>query len=161
VYGNFTVFDLSNPGTLAVCRNGNTISFCASSIRYKENISSFSPGLSLVKQLRPVSFNWKSDKSLDFGLVAEEVAEIEPLLITRNDNGQIEGVKYDRVGVVLVNAVNEQQQQIEAQQKKIEAQQKQLEHQSQTIYGQQAELAALRRFICSQNPKAELCRPKN
>jgi peptidoglycan hydrolase CwlO-like protein len=98
---------------------------------------------------------------LDFGLVAEEVAEIEPLLVTRNDKDQIEGVKYDRVGVVLINAVNEQQQQIESQQKKLEAQQKRLEHQTQTIRGQQAELAALKTLICSQNPKAQLCRTKN
>jgi hypothetical protein len=54
-------------------------------------------------------------------------------VITRNDKGDIEGVKYNRVGVVLLNVVNEQQQQIESQQKKIERQQKHLEHQSQTI----------------------------
>ena len=161
VRGTLTVFSLANASSTTLCRNGNVLSFCSSSIRYKENISSFSPGLSLVKQLHPVLFNWKSDSSLDFGLVAEEVAKVEPLLITRNDKGDIEGVKYDRVGVVLLNAVTEQQQQIESQQKKIERQQKQLEYQSQTIRGQQAELAALKRFICTRNPKTQLCRPKN
>jgi hypothetical protein len=34
---------------------------------------------------------------------------------TLNNDGQVEGVKYDRVGVVLINAVKEQQAQIEAQ----------------------------------------------
>jgi type III secretory pathway lipoprotein EscJ len=40
------------------------------------------------------------------------VAAIEPLLVTRNASGQVEGVKYDRVAVVLLNAVKEQQAQI-------------------------------------------------
>lgn len=45
----------------------------------------------------------------DLGLVAEAVAEVEPLLTTPTDKGETEGIKYDRVGGVLVNAVNEQQ----------------------------------------------------
>ena len=46
---------------------------------------------------------------LDMGLVAEEVNAVEPLLTTTNTSGAVEGVKYDRVGVVLINAVKEQQ----------------------------------------------------
>jgi len=37
--------------------------------------------------------------------------------VTHNEKGEIEGVKYDRVGVVLINAIREQQSQIEALQK--------------------------------------------
>ena len=47
------------------------------------------------------------------------------LLVTHNDKGQVEGVKYDRVAVVLINAVKEQQQQIDRQQKLMEEQQQQ------------------------------------
>ncbi|MEO8041474.1 MAG: hypothetical protein ABI646_02590 [Acidobacteriota bacterium] len=47
-------------------------------------------------------------------------------MITRNGKGEIEGVKYDRVGVVLINAVGEQQTQIEAQQKQIDLQTEEL-----------------------------------
>ncbi len=56
----------------------------------------------------------------DLGLGAEDVAAIEPLLVTYNDKGQVEGVKYDRIGVVLINAVREQQAQIESQKADIE-----------------------------------------
>ena len=35
------------------------------------------------------------------------MADIEPLLVTYNDKGQVEGVKYDRIGVVLINAIKE------------------------------------------------------
>ncbi|MEP6903347.1 MAG: tail fiber domain-containing protein, partial [Actinomycetota bacterium] len=136
------------------------ISTCSSSIRYKTNINSFRPGIALIKQLRPVSFNWKDGGSVDMGLVAEEVNAVEPLLTTTNEKGEVEGVKYDRVGVVLVNAVNEQQTQIEAQQKQIDEQKSLIKQQQEKLDIQQSELEALKKFVCSQNPSAEICKPK-
>jgi hypothetical protein len=50
------------------------------------------------------------------------VATIEPLLVTRNEQGQVEGVKYDHLNVVLINAIKEQQARIE----RLEAQLKQV-----------------------------------
>jgi hypothetical protein len=98
------------------------ITLCSSSIRYKEEVRGFTPGLQLASRLRPVSFRWKGgSRSPDFGLVAEEVAQVEPLLVTRNGKGEIEGVKYDRIGVVLLNAVREQQAQIKTQQQQLRA----------------------------------------
>ena len=102
-------------GTVQLCRNtANVIAVCASSsLRYKERIASFSRGLDLIRRLRPISFTWKADGSRDLGLGAEDVARVEPLLVTHNDKGEIEGVRYDRLNVVLINAIKEQQQQIE------------------------------------------------
>ena len=54
------------------------------------------------------------------GLVAEDVEKVEPLLTTTNAKGEIEGVKYDRISVVLINAVKEQQKQIDDQKAQIE-----------------------------------------
>ena len=70
-------------------------------------------GLEIIEQLRPVKFNWKNTKEEDIGLIAEEVYELEPLLVTYNDTEEIEGVKYRQLTAVLVNAINEQQKQIE------------------------------------------------
>jgi hypothetical protein len=154
VDGQINVASLGSGGNTSLCWNGLTISTCSSSLRYKSNVNPFTSGLSLVRRLHPVTFNWKSDDTRDFGLVAEEVGAVEPLLITRNQKGDIEGVKYDRVGVVLVNAVQEQQIQIESQQKEIGEQKK-------IIKRQQEELSALKKLVCSQNPTAELCQPKN
>lgn len=138
---------LGTAGATAICRNAsNDISSCSSSARYKDNINSFSSGLDLVRKLRPVSFNWKDGGMPDMGLVAEDVNEVEPLLTTTNAKGDVEGVKYDRVGVVLINAVKEQQAQIEAQARQIET--------------QRAEIEALKALVCSQNPKAAICIPK-
>jgi hypothetical protein len=164
--GAVSISTPGSAGTTHLCINGSDqISFCSSSIRYKSNINSFGSGLSLIKKLRPVYFNWKSNNSLDFGLVAEEVAEVEPLLITRNNNGVIEGVKYDHVGVVLVNAVNEQQQQIESQQEEnrqqkdlIKEQQTQIKDLQKQLQQQQALIEGLRRLTCQSNPKAGICK---
>ncbi len=109
-----------NGGSMHLCQGAsNVISFCGSSRRYKENIQPFVEGLALIQRLRPVTFDWKHNSIADLGVVAEEVAEIEPLLITHNAKGEIEGVKYDRIAVILVNAVKEQQAQIDAQRKLI------------------------------------------
>ncbi len=154
VNGTIGVASLGAAGSTQLCRNAsNQISSCSSSIRYKSNIKAFSPGLDLIRRLRPVSFNWKADNLLDLGLVAEEVAEITPLLTTVNEKGETEGVKYDRVGVVLVNAVNEQQVQIEAQAR-------QLDEQKQIIQKQQSEIDQLKALVCSQNQTAPICQPK-
>src|SRR6185369_7723341 len=68
----------------------------------------------------PIIFRWKSDNTLDLGFGAEDVAAVEPLLVTHNSNGEIEGVKYDRISAALVNAVKELQERIDAQNKLID-----------------------------------------
>lgn len=108
VSGIIRVSSLGAAGITQLCRNAsNQISSCSSSLRYKEQIRPFDLGLELISRLRPVSFNWKAGGERDLGLVAEEVAEIEPLLVTKNEKGQVEGVKYDRINVALVNAIKE------------------------------------------------------
>ncbi len=120
---------------ICIRTSDRVIAQCSSSIRYKDNVKPFNSGLSLVNRLRPVTFNWKSDGSFDLGLVAEEVAEVEPLLATYV-GGRVEGVKYDRIGVVLLNAVKEQQAEIESLKKQVEL---------------------LKKLVCLQNPNAEIC----
>jgi Chaperone of endosialidase len=124
VNGIIRVETLGAAGATALCRNaGHQISTCSSSLRYKTGISPFRSGLNLANKLQPIVFNWKEGGMRDLGLGAEEVAAVEPLLATYNDKGEVEGVKYDRVGVVLLNAVKEQQAQIEEQKKQLLAQQ--------------------------------------
>lgn len=143
--GTLQIITLGGGGSTQLCRNGNNrVGACSSSLRYKTNIAPFNFGLNLVNRLRPITFDWKDGGMRDLGLGAEEVAAIEPLLVTYNPDGQIEGVKYDRIGVVLLNAVKEQQTQIENQQNQI--------RQQQTV------IDALKKLVCSQNPNAEVCR---
>ena len=59
-------------------------------------------------------------------------------------------MKYDRVGVVIVNAVKEQQAQIEAQRDKISDQQKELDD-------LRSQIGTLKALVCGTNRKAAIC----
>ncbi len=134
-------FDVLATGVgTTLCRNvANQITDCgASSLKYKTNVQPFADGLGVVNRLRPVTFNWKEGGELDFGFIAEEMEKVEPLLVIHSPEGEVHGVRYDRINVVLVNAIKEQQAQIEAQQK---------------------EIAALKKLICLDHPSAGACKP--
>ena len=147
VPGRLEIGTLGTAGATSLCLNGsNRVAPCSSSLRYKTNLTPFRAGLEIARRLQPITFDWKDGGKHDLGLGAEDVAKIEPLLVTYNKEGQIEGVKYDRVGVVLLNAVKEQQTQIESQQKTIEAQQKQID--------------ALTKLVCVANSSADICKEK-
>ena len=144
------VIDNMNAGATAdvmchafVIGGGRRLGNCGSSIRFKTNVNPLGSGLDLVSRLRPVTFNWKESGKLDLGFIAEEVAEVEPLLATYNDDGRIQGVKYDRVSVVLVNAVREQQAEIESQRKEINM--------------LRDEMTALKALLCASQATSTVC----
>jgi len=145
INGLVRIDTLGSAGSVQLCRNANDqIATCSSSLRYKKDLRPFTRGLALLNQLKPITFKWKSDNSADVGFGAEDVAQVEPLLVTRNDKGEVEGVKYDRLSAVLVNAVKEQQQQIAQQQEEIKRQQDQIE--------------SLQRIVCRRTRSARICR---
>ncbi|HEV8430789.1 MAG TPA: tail fiber domain-containing protein [Pyrinomonadaceae bacterium] len=112
--GTIGIGVLDTGGSTQLCRNGiAAISNCSSSLRYKTQIAPFSVGIQLINRLQPVSFNWKTTHQPDIGLIAEEVAKVEPRLTFKNQNGEIEGVNYSQLTAVLINAIKEQQKQIE------------------------------------------------
>ncbi len=109
-----TLDALPSGGSTPLCLSGaNNISSCGSSLRYKKDVTRFAGGLDVVSRLRPISFTWKDHPERDLGFAAEDVAAIDPLLVTHNTKGEIEGVKYDRLTAVLTNAVQQQQRTIE------------------------------------------------
>ncbi len=131
---------LGSAGSTDVCRNAsNQLSTCSSSLRYKNNVQTFTGGLNIVRRLRPITFNWKDGGMNDVGFAAEEVNKVEPLLSTYNDKGEVEGVKYGQITTVLVNAVREQQQVIEQQQRQIDT---------------------LKKLVCLSHPDSNICKEK-
>jgi hypothetical protein len=154
VTGELYVNKIPGGGSTGLCFdfNAGRIAFCSSSQRYKANVQPLASSLDVIQRLRPVTFDWKDRNEHDLGFIAEEVAEVEPRLTFRNDKGEIEGVKYQLVSAVLVNAVKEQQAQIEQQQKQLKTQQEQFKQ-------QQAELAQLKQLLCAAQPQAAVCQP--
>ena len=58
-----------------------------------------------ILALKPVSFQYKSDSkgTPQFGLIAEEVAKVNPELVVRDRDGEIYSVRYDAVNAMLLN----------------------------------------------------------
>ena len=102
-----------------------------SSRRFKQDIHDMKSASSRLMHLRPVTFRYKKeyangDRPLQYGLIAEEVAEVYPELVVKNDEGQVQTVQYHKLNSMLLNEVQKQQSQIEKQEERMEAQQEQI-----------------------------------
>ena len=76
-----------------------------SSLRWKTNVQPFRGGLDLITWLKPISYDWKEGGQPNIGLGGEDVAKVAPSLTFSNDQGEISGVKYERLNMLLINAV--------------------------------------------------------
>jgi Chaperone of endosialidase len=97
-------------GIPVVVDNTGLMGTIVSSRRYKENISDMDDVSRPVMDLRPVTFNYKNDRTHErrFGLIAEEVDEIIPDLVVRNKEGDPESIKYHDLPVLLLNEIQRQ-----------------------------------------------------
>jgi hypothetical protein len=88
-----------NPGG----KLGRTIS----SQRYKHDIHPMGKASEAILALKPVSFRYNKEydatQTIAFGLIAEDVAKVNPDLVGRNDKGQPEIVRYEQVNAMLLN----------------------------------------------------------
>jgi hypothetical protein len=88
-----------------------------SSRRYKEDIQDMGDASSGLLRLRPVTFRYQKPfadgtKPVQYGLIAEEVAEVYPDLVAYSAVGQIETVKYQVLDSMLLNEVQRQEKEI-------------------------------------------------
>ena len=147
VIGQVRVAVLASASGTNLCIDAsNVIASCSSSIRYKEHVRIAAFGLPEVMAMRPVTFKWKDRDEQDFGLIAEEVAKINPLFVTRK-SGKIEGVKYPQLTALLAKAVQEQQAEIQHLTAENEKRSEALARQAAEISQMHRELAALERKV--------------
>ena len=92
----------------------------SSSIRYKKDIEDMDIDAEKVLSFRPVSFKWKETDTPDMGLIAEEVAETIPHLVTRDLDGNPESVKYSQLSVYLLDLVKKLSEENKYQQELIQ-----------------------------------------
>jgi len=90
----------------------------SSSRRFKREIKPMNQASESILALKPVTFNYRSDKKStpQFGLIAEEVAEVNPDLVVRDKNGEIYTVRYDAVNAMLLNEFLKEHRKFEEQQ---------------------------------------------
>ncbi len=137
----------------------------SSSQRYKEDIKPMDAASELLYRLKPVTYHYKKDidpsQSLDYGLVAEDVAKVDPKLAIRDANGKIESVRYSAIYNMLLNEFLKEHRTVETQQSKIEKQDativelksivaEQQKHFAATAAQQDKEIQALRASVKEQ-----------
>ncbi|MEO6498718.1 MAG: tail fiber domain-containing protein, partial [Mucilaginibacter sp.] len=90
--------------------------------RLKTNIRNLQYGLKEVMALQPVSFNWKTTPDTDkrLGLIAQEVRKIVPEVVKGDEAKENLSIAYTDLMPVLINAIKEQQKQIEELKKDIQ-----------------------------------------
>jgi len=120
-----------NSDTVTVDLTTGLLGHSSSSRRYKEDIKAMGNRSNAIYRLKPVTFRYKKEvdgtQSSSFGLIAEQVAEIIPDLVTRNSEGQPEGVHYEQVNAMLLNEFLKEHRKNEEQGATIARQQKQID----------------------------------
>jgi hypothetical protein len=113
-------------GAQQVGINGNgQLGIRASSARFKEAINSMDKSSEAILALRPVRFRYK--KELDpkgapqFGLIAEEVAKVNPDLVVADDQGKPFTVRYDEINAMLLNEFLKEHREVQELRKQVEA----------------------------------------
>jgi hypothetical protein len=94
-----------------------------SSKRWKKDISGFSDALAGIKQLRGVRFTWDKENGgkKDIGLIAEELVNVYPELVALDKDGLPAGIRDEGLIAILIEAVKDQQKQIDALKKEVQA----------------------------------------
>ena len=89
----------------------------SSSRRFKSEIKPMDKASESLLALKPVTFRYKNDSKgvTQFGLIAEEVAAVDPDLVVRDKNGEIYTVRYDAVNAMLLNEFLREHRKVEAQ----------------------------------------------
>ena len=88
-----------------VVDNNGQLGTMSSSRRFKKEIKPMDQTSQAILGLKPVTFQYKSDASgtAQFGLIAEEVAKVDPDLVVRDAEGEIYSVRYEAVNAMLLN----------------------------------------------------------
>jgi hypothetical protein len=89
-----------------------------SDVTLKENIETIDDGLDIVNSINPVSFTWKKDGKKSYGVIAQELEQLIPEAVSTNIEGK-KVVNYSQIIAFLVQAVQDQQQQIDELKSKI------------------------------------------
>ena len=98
-----------------------------------------------ILALKPVTFHYKSDKTgtPQFGLIAEEVAAVNPNLVVRDEKGDIYTVRYDAVNAMLLNEFLKEHRKVQEQEAMISRLNSTVEKQEAVAAQQQKEIHVL------------------
>ena len=138
---------LNNNAIPVMIDSNGQLGTVSSSRRFKEDIQDMGDASRDLMRLRPVTFRYKQpfadgEKPIQFGLIAEEVAEVYPDLVAYSADGQIETVKYQVLDSMLLNEVQRQEANISRLEQKADEQRQKRESLLERLARLEAALAA-------------------
>ena len=145
------IFGANVAGSTVVVDSNGHLGVSASSRRFKQAVEPMDKASEAILALKPVTFHYKTDtaNTPQFGLIAEQVADVNPDLVTRDDKGEIYTVRYDAVNAMLLNEFLKEHKAFVEEQRKVEQQQKEID-------AVKTELKEQRAFIEKVSDKMEL-----
>ena len=124
--------------------NDGKLGVFLSARRFKTDIADMSAASEALLALRPVTFHYKPELDKtgipQFGLVAEEVAKVNPDLVTHDARGDISTVRYEAVNVMLLNEFLKEHKKVQALEATVAQQQKGMETLSAQLKEQAAQI---------------------
>jgi len=129
-----SIFDqpVSDPGTqeaVYVDQFNNVGVFQSSSRRIKHDIQPMDKTSETLYRLKPVTFKFNSDwkGTTQYGLIAEEVAEVDPQLVVHGKNGEVKAVHYEQINNMLLNEFLKEHKKVQGLEATVAQQQKGME----------------------------------
>jgi len=115
--------DTTEPGatyaldvTGSIGATADVVAYISSDKRLKDNIKNIANPLDKLNKLNGIEFDWNDKQDLykghDIGVIAQEVEEVLPEIVDTREDGY-KAVKYDRMVALLIEAVKQQQEEIE------------------------------------------------
>jgi hypothetical protein len=133
-------------GLQVVIRQGSILGVNVSSRRYKEDIKPMDKASERLFALKPVTFRAKGNMNpahvKHYGLIAEDVAAVDPDLVVYNPDGKPEGLRFDSINAMLLNEFLKEHRKNEQQEATIARQQKQIDALSAAVQKVSAQVAA-------------------
>ena len=133
-------------GTAVVVNSAGQLGTLTSSARFKQNIQAMGDSSDVLLSFRPVTFRYRQEidpKGLpQFGLVAEEVAKVDPDLVARDARGEPYTVRYEAVNAMLLNEFLKEHRKVQAQERKVQEQGATISQLKSTVAQQQKDFLA-------------------
>jgi len=144
----------SASGVAVFINTAGLLGTLTSSRRFKHEIADMGAESDLLMKLRPVAFYYKPEldetQTRQYGLVAEEVAQVAPQLVVYDKDGAPQTVRYHFVNAMLLGAVQKQQRRIEEQARALQKQQSTIDLQQKEIQDLAERLDKLEAMLAAQ-----------
>ena len=154
------IYGVNVAGVPVQINSSGQLGAATSSLRFKEQVHDMGDSTSALMKLRPVTFLYKpeasnGERTLQYGLIAEEVAKVYPELVAYDKDGQPYAVRYQYLSAMLLNEAQKQYRRAEAQAEVIKTEEQKINSQQHEIDEMQQRLSKLESLIRTRTNSAE------